>query len=27
VTGRDPKSAVSDLVAAGEHPALRHGRG
>lgn len=26
VTGRDPKSAVSDLVAAGEHPALRHGR-
>ena len=27
VTGKDPKSAVSDLVAAGEHPALRHGRG
>ncbi|MFF9904406.1 indole-3-glycerol phosphate synthase TrpC [Streptomyces olivaceus] len=27
VTGRDPKTAVSDLVAAGEHPALRHGRG
>lgn len=27
VTGRDPRSAVSDLVAAGEHPALRHGRG
>ena len=27
VTGRDPKSAVADLVAAGEHPALRHGRG
>ncbi|NNN33664.1 indole-3-glycerol phosphate synthase TrpC [Streptomyces sp. S3(2020)] len=26
VTGKDPKSAVSDLVAAGEHPALRHGR-
>ncbi|MFD5704478.1 indole-3-glycerol phosphate synthase TrpC [Streptomyces lasiicapitis] len=26
VTGRDPKSAVSDLVAAGAHPALRHGR-
>src|SRR3954447_17767565 len=26
VTGRDPRSAVSDLVAAGEHPALRHGR-
>jgi indole-3-glycerol phosphate synthase len=27
VTGRDPKSAVADLVAAGAHPALRHGRG
>ncbi len=27
VTGRDPKTAVADLVAAGEHPALRHGRG
>ncbi|KAA0931721.1 MULTISPECIES: indole-3-glycerol phosphate synthase TrpC [Streptomyces] len=27
VTGRDPKTAVSDLVAAGAHPALRHGRG
>ncbi|MFI0236720.1 indole-3-glycerol phosphate synthase TrpC [Streptomyces sp. NPDC016845] len=27
VTGRDPRSAVSDLVAAGAHPALRHGRG
>jgi indole-3-glycerol phosphate synthase len=27
VTGKDPKTAVSDLVAAGEHPALRHGRG
>ncbi len=26
VTGRDPKSAVADLVAAGAHPALRHGR-
>jgi indole-3-glycerol phosphate synthase len=26
VTGRDPKTAVSDLVAAGAHPALRHGR-
>ncbi|MEV0846786.1 indole-3-glycerol phosphate synthase TrpC [Streptomyces sp. NPDC049954] len=26
VTGRDPKAAVSDLVAAGAHPALRHGR-
>ncbi|MGJ3559239.1 indole-3-glycerol phosphate synthase TrpC [Streptomyces sp. INA 01156] len=26
VTGRDPKTAVADLVAAGEHPALRHGR-
>ena len=26
VTGRDPKGAVSDLVAAGAHPALRHGR-
>jgi indole-3-glycerol phosphate synthase len=27
VTGRDPRSAVADLVAAGAHPALRHGRG
>jgi indole-3-glycerol phosphate synthase len=27
VTGKDPRTAVSDLVAAGEHPALRHGRG
>ena len=27
VTGRDPRTAVADLVAAGEHPALRHGRG
>lgn len=27
VTGRDPKAAVADLVAAGAHPALRHGRG
>jgi indole-3-glycerol phosphate synthase len=27
VTGRDPKAAVVDLVAAGAHPALRHGRG
>ncbi|RII18341.1 Indole-3-glycerol phosphate synthase [Streptomyces sp. YIM 130001] len=27
VTGKDPKSAVVDLVAAGAHPALRHGRG
>jgi indole-3-glycerol phosphate synthase len=27
VTGRDPKTAVADLVAAGAHPALRHGRG
>jgi len=27
VTGRDPKSAVADLVAAGLHPALRSGRG
>lgn len=27
VTGRDPKTAVADLVAAGTHPALRHGRG
>jgi indole-3-glycerol phosphate synthase len=27
VTGGDPKSAVADLVAAGAHPALRHGRG
>lgn len=26
VTGKDPKTAVSDLVAAGAHPALRHGR-
>jgi indole-3-glycerol phosphate synthase len=26
VTGRDPRSAVSDLVAAGAHPALRQGR-
>lgn len=26
VTGRDPRTAVSDLVAAGAHPALRHGR-
>ncbi|MDG9703979.1 indole-3-glycerol phosphate synthase TrpC [Streptomyces sp. DH37] len=25
VTGKDPKSAVADLVAAGAHPALRHG--
>ena len=25
VTGRDPKTAVADLVAAGAHPALRHG--
>jgi indole-3-glycerol phosphate synthase len=27
VTGRDPKSAVADLVTAGLHPALRSGRG
>ena len=27
VTGRDPRSAVADLVAAGAHPALKHGRG
>ncbi|MBO8197956.1 indole-3-glycerol phosphate synthase TrpC [Streptomyces smyrnaeus] len=27
VTGKDPRTAVSDLVAAGAHPALRHGRG
>lgn len=27
VTGKDPKGAVADLVAAGAHPALRHGRG
>jgi len=26
VTGKDPRSAVADLVAAGTHPALRHGR-
>ena len=27
VTGRDPRSAVHDLVTAGAHPALRHSRG
>jgi indole-3-glycerol phosphate synthase len=27
VTGRDPKAAVADLVAAGAHPAIRHSRG
>ncbi|MGC0414893.1 indole-3-glycerol phosphate synthase TrpC [Embleya sp. AB8] len=27
VTGRDPRSSVADLVAAGAHPAIRHGRG
>jgi indole-3-glycerol phosphate synthase len=27
VTGRNPQTAVADLVAAGAHPALRHGRG
>lgn len=26
VTGRDPRAAVADLVAAGAHPALRHDR-
>lgn len=26
VIGKDPQSAVADLVAAGAHPALRHGR-
>jgi indole-3-glycerol phosphate synthase len=26
VTGRDPRAAVADLVTAGAHPALRHGR-
>ena len=26
VTGRDPRAAVHDLVVAGAHPALRHGR-
>lgn len=26
VTGKDPKTAVADLVAAGAHPAIRHGR-
>ncbi|WP_030616937.1 indole-3-glycerol phosphate synthase TrpC [Streptomyces sclerotialus] len=26
VTGKDPKTAVADLVAAGSHPAIRHGR-
>jgi indole-3-glycerol phosphate synthase len=27
VTGKDPRAAVHDLVTAGAHPALRHGRG
>ena len=27
VTGKDPRAAVADLVAAGAHPALRNGRG
>ena len=27
VTGKDPRTAVHDLVTAGAHPALRHGRG
>ena len=27
VIGRDPRAAVADLVAAGAHPAIRHGRG
>jgi indole-3-glycerol phosphate synthase len=26
VIGKDPRTAVADLVAAGEHPAIRHGR-
>ncbi len=26
VTGKDPRAAVADLVTAGAHPALRHGR-
>lgn len=26
VTGKDPRSAVNDLVTAGSHPALKHGR-
>ena len=26
VTGKDPRAAVADLVAAGAHPALRNGR-
>lgn len=26
VTGKDPRAAVADLVAAGAHPALKHGR-
>jgi indole-3-glycerol phosphate synthase len=26
VTGRDPRAAVRDLVAAGAHPALKHDR-
>jgi indole-3-glycerol phosphate synthase len=27
VTGKDPRTAVNDLVTAGAHPALKHGRG
>ena len=27
VTGKDPRAAVHDLVTAGAHPAVRHGRG
>ena len=27
VTGKDPRAAVADLVAAGSHPALKHHRG
>ena len=27
VTGKDPRSAVADLVTAGSHPALRGDRG
>jgi indole-3-glycerol phosphate synthase len=27
VTGKDPRTAVADLVTAGSHPALRSGRG
>ena len=26
VTGKDPRTAVADLVTAGAHPAVKHGR-